>query len=201
MSVSERERARAREQEQEGGTREVWGGGDLEDFATRTRLLATRSSQLLTAHHLHLAQSSSPPRPGPSFLPPCGRVAPPPPRSAAPRSRQPKSRPTRSPQEGIASRACERLRTGTFWARDRLRILRRDRAHSAQGRWRAGIAAGRTPPTYPHVAQRSAHQIGSVDAMEETGQGHLERGSVRGAWMRVRGRFGRGVVKGSGTGD
>ena len=82
--------------------------------ATRTRWLSTHSSLLLTAHHLPLAQSRSPPCLGPSFLPPCGRVAPPPPRSAAPSSRQPKSRPTRSPQEGIASRACERLRTDTF---------------------------------------------------------------------------------------
>ena len=52
--------------------------------ATLMRMLAARPSQLLTAHHLAPAQSSPPPCPRPSLLRPCGRVAPPPPRSAAP---------------------------------------------------------------------------------------------------------------------
>ena len=52
-----------------------------------------------------------------------------------------------------------------------------------------------------HSTFRFVPTTWSMDAGEETGQVHLERGNACGVWMRVRGRFERGVVKGSGTGD
>ena len=53
MSVKERETARAREQEEEGGKREVWGGGDLEDFEGEMADSVTRERSWV---HLHATE-------------------------------------------------------------------------------------------------------------------------------------------------